>query len=311
MEWKLRPVGPNDYEAVTRIRNQVRPEPMSVDEMIDADRARASEPHYIRLVAELDGQVVAHGWAGSPDGLPEGMTGIGVQVDRAHRRQGVGEALRGALEEHARKAGFQAVETMVRGEDDASYEWALKRGYYLYRQRTEATLELATFDHASFAGAIERVTASGITLRGHDGMPPEQILRGIYEVDKATTFDVPGYGDANFPAYEKWVTEMEPFFSRTYFMMAMDGDRVVGLSTLEFAGGGDGALTGMTGVLREYRGRGLALAMKLRTIEEAQRRGLARMRTNNDPDNPPMLAVNRKLGYVFIPGPRRMRKSLV
>lgn len=310
MNWQLRPVGPDDYAAVTLIRNQVRPEPMSVTEMMEADRAKIGEPNYIRLVAELNGQVVAHGWAGANDGLPEGMVGIGVQVERNHRGRGIGEALRVALEEHARARGAQVVETMIRGEDDNSYAWSLKRGYYLYRQRTEATLDLASFDPTPFTGALERVTQTGITFVGHDGLLPDALLRGAYAVDKATTLDVPGYGDSAFPDYEKWVTEMEPYFNRTYFMLAMDGDRVIGLSTLEFAGQSDGAYTGMTGVLREYRGRGVAVAMKLQTIAEAKRRGLARMRTNNDPDNPPMLAVNRKLGYVFIPGPRRMRKNL-
>lgn len=310
MDLTIRPVGPDDYEAVTRIRNQVRPEPMSVEEMVDADRAREGQPEYIRLVAELDGKVVGHGWDGANDGLPEGMFGMGIQVDKAHRGQGIGEALRGALEEHARAHGAKSLEVMVRGEDDASYEWALKRGYYLYRQRTEATLDLASFDFAPFAGSIERVAESGITFLGQDGLMPEPLMRSAYEVDKATTADVPGYGDANFPTYERWIEDMRPYFTRTYWQLAMDGGRVVGISTLEFAGGSDGALTGMTGVLREYRGRGIALALKLLTIKEAQRRGLARMRTNNDPDNPPMLAVNRKLGYVFIPGPRRMRKNL-
>ncbi|HLO01594.1 MAG TPA: GNAT family N-acetyltransferase [Symbiobacteriaceae bacterium] len=310
MDWKLRPVGPDDYEAVTMIRNQIRPEPMTVAEMVDADRARFNEPAYIRLVAERDGKVVAHGWTGANDGLPEGMVGTGVQVDRAHRGQGAGEALLVALEEHARAGGAQALEAMIRGEDDASYEWALKRGYYLYRQRTEATLDLTTFDPSPFAGAIERATGTDVTFIGHDGLLPDPLLRGAYEVDKATTADVPGYGDSAFPTYEKWVSEMEPYFTRTYFVLAMDGERVVGLSTLERSGQGDGATTGMTGVLREYRGRGIALALKLQSIAEAQRLGLIRMRTNNDPDNPPMLAVNRKLGYVFIPGPRRMRKNL-
>jgi GNAT superfamily N-acetyltransferase len=311
MNWRLRPVGPNDYEAVTNIRNQVRPEPMTTAEMIEADRARMAEPNYIRLVAELDGRVIAHGWTGANEGLPEGMAGIGIQVDRAHRGQGVGESLLLALEEHTLAKGVQAVETMIRGEDDASYEWAVKRRYSLYRQRTEAILDVPAFDWRPFAGAVERAAGTGVTFLGHDWPLPEPLLRGAYEVDKVTTPDVPGYGDVAFPEYEKWAAEMAPFFARTYFMLAMDGERVVGLSTLEMSAQGDGANTGLTAVLREYRGRGIALALKLQTIAEAQRRGLVRMRTNNDPDNPPMLAINRKLGYVFIPGPRRMRKSLV
>jgi GNAT superfamily N-acetyltransferase len=167
------------------------------------------------------------------------------------------------------------------------------------------------FDEAPFAAVVERVAQSGITFLGFMGRPPEPYLRGFWAVDNATTHDVPGYGDATLPTYERWLADVEPYFPRSYVQFALDGDEVIGISTLEISADGTAANTGMTGVLREYRGRNIALALKLQTIAEAKRLGLKLMRTNNDPDNPPMLAVNRKLGYVFIPGPRRLRKALV
>lgn len=310
MEWKLRPVGPDDYEAIARIRNQIRPDPISAAELVEADRS--ADPTFTRRVVEAAGAVVASGWVGAAGWLPAGIWQIGVQVDRAHRGEGVGKALLQTLEELGRAGGANGLDATVRGEDDGSYEWALKRGYYLHRQRTEAFLELASFDFGPFAGAIERTTATGITFFGQEGRLPEPLLRGAYEVDNAITPDIPSEGvDVTFPTYERWLVDQEAIFGRSYWLLALDGDRVVGLTTLEWTAQSDFAYTGVTGVLREYRNRGIALALKLQSIAEAQRRGLARMRTNNDPDNPPMLAVNRKLGYVFVPGPRRMRKSLV
>lgn len=308
VEWRLRPVGPDDYTAIARIRNQIRPDPIAAAELVEADRN--ADPTFTRRVVEREGTVLATGWVGAADWLPAGTWQIGVQVDRAHRGEGVGEALLRTLEELARANGAKGLEAYLRGEDDASYEWALKRGYYLYRRRTEAVLELASFNFGPFAGAIERTAATGITFFGQEGRLPEPLLRGAYEVDKVTTPDVPGYGDAGFPTYERWLADLESIFGRSYWLVALDGDRVVGLTTLEWTAQSDSGQTGVTAVLREYRSKGIALALKLQAIAEAQRRGLARMRTNNDPDNPPMLAVNRKLGYVFIPGPRRMRKSL-
>lgn len=64
-----------------------------------------------------------------------------------------------------------------------------------------------------------------------------------------------------------------------------------------------------TGVRQEYRGRGLALALKLLSIETARRYEAAYMRTNNHSLNLPMLAVNRKLGYVDQPGVFFYRKE--
>jgi RimJ/RimL family protein N-acetyltransferase len=58
---------------------------------------------------------------------------------------------------------------------------------------------------------------------------------------------------------------------------------------------------GITGPRREYRGRGLARALKLRTIEYARAQGKREIRTWNDTLNAPMLAINVKLGFVRQP----------
>jgi RimJ/RimL family protein N-acetyltransferase len=49
----------------------------------------------------------------------------------------------------------------------------------------------------------------------------------------------------------------------------------------------------------DWRGRGIATALKALCLSEAKRRALGRMETENHDDNKAMLAVNRKLGFVF------------
>ena len=66
------------------------------------------------------------------------------------------------------------------------------------------------------------------------------------------------------------------------------------------------AYNAFTGVERDYRGRGLAQALKLLAVRFAQHYGAAYIRTNNDSQNAPMLAVNRKLGYRPEPGKYRL-----
>lgn len=61
--------------------------------------------------------------------------------------------------------------------------------------------------------------------------------------------------------------------------------------------------TGRRGrVRREFRGQHRATALKLLAIRMTRQHGMARMRTNNDSESGPMLAINRKLGYVPEPG---------
>ena len=57
----------------------------------------------------------------------------------------------------------------------------------------------------------------------------------------------------------------------------------------------------LTATRTEVRGRGIALAMKLRVIRFALERGYKTIRTDNDTRNAPMLAINDKLGFVRQP----------
>ena len=55
--------------------------------------------------------------------------------------------------------------------------------------------------------------------------------------------------------------------------------------------------------------RGIATALKLLTVQFAQKQGAYVIRTNNDATNAPMLAINRKLGYKPEPGHYALRCS--
>jgi mycothiol synthase len=74
----------------------------------------------------------------------------------------------------------------------------------------------------------------------------------------------------------------------------------VGLAFLQMRAGSI-ADNGYTGVDRLYRGRGIARALKLRTVEWAREHGVEAIVTGNDVDNKPMLGINIELGYRPLP----------
>jgi len=62
-----------------------------------------------------------------------------------------------------------------------------------------------------------------------------------------------------------------------------------------------------TGVLPEYRGRRIALSLKLLAVRTAQACGAPYLRTHNDSMNGPMLRINRDLiGFRAEPGYYKM-----
>jgi mycothiol synthase len=62
-------------------------------------------------------------------------------------------------------------------------------------------------------------------------------------------------------------------------------------------------------VTREARGQGLATAIKVRALRAVLELGFKTVRTDNDTQNTPMLAVNDKLGYQRQPAVLSMLKS--
>ena len=62
--------------------------------------------------------------------------------------------------------------------------------------------------------------------------------------------------------------------------------------------GEEGYSTDMTGVLRPYRGKGVAMLLKLRGIRHAQEHGKPKLWAVNDAVNAAMLGLNAKLGFV-------------
>jgi RimJ/RimL family protein N-acetyltransferase len=110
--------------------------------------------------------------------------------------------------------------------------------------------------------------------------------------------DVPADGALDDVSFEQWLEDYwrDPDVDLETSVAAVVDDRPVAFSWLRVAPGGR-AVSDMTGTLRDYRGRGLALLAKRATLVNAARRGVEFVSTQNDETNLPMLRVNEKLGY--------------
>lgn len=313
----IRNVEPPDYEMIAETVTRIKPEPATGEEILKQDRRLLDDPAWTfrRMVAVRpeDGQVVGYCFAERGSWEPEGRWVIHAAVHPDYRGKGAGQALLDAAEGFARERGATKLRAACSGEHDDAFAWAQRRGFTLTRQRTESVLDLKSFDMAKFAPEIDRVRASGLTLTLMDGAKlSEDLLHQVYDLDRTTSPDIPVWqADDVFPSWEQYRKEWGEYPDPFVIALALDGDKLVGMSTLYFGTlPGNSAGIGYTGVMREYRGRGIAMATKLLTMEEAIRRGVPSIRTNNDPDNPPMLAVNVRLGFKFIPGPRLMEKQI-
>src|SRR6058998_424967 len=100
--------------------------------------------------------------------------------------------------------------------------------------------------------------------------------------------------------YEQWLSfdMKDPGLLPEAYAIAKQGDRYVGLSTVRRRDKEPrGLYQALTGVRREYRGRGVAFAMKLKIIEYAKKNGYEKIKTENATTNAPMYGINMKLGF--------------
>lgn len=311
MEFTVRPFQtPADYETCVKFVNMISPEPYTPADWLAEDEAGPAGMHIYRLVAETpDGQVA--GFAECmrfPTDKP-GDYPVLALVDPKYRRQGLGAQLLALIEEHARAQGAITLSSTVKDDEPASIAWAERHGYAQYRHTFQSTLDLGAFDPAPFAEVIPGVLATGIRFTTLAERSDDAFVRAVADLMTKTHLDIPGNesSEQSYAAWESWYIKHKDA-RLDGIIVAIDGDRVAGVTALRQEGAEGNWYTNYTGVHRDYRGRQIALALKLRSIALAQAEGAETMRTNNDSQNGPMLAVNRRLGYRPEPGYLRYRK---
>lgn len=266
-----------------------------------------------KWVAEDEqGNVVGYAIAWRAPWTEPGMLIHTLVVDPAYRGKGIGSALFKVMQDWAMEMKASMLVDYMRESDEASLDFARHRGYVMERHNFQSVLDVDGFDRDELFDVVEKVKASGIDFVTLANEPGEASERKLHELYRVTTYDIPGYND-EFPWFEewkKWSIEMEGVRPE-WIHIAKDGDRYVGVATLQYTKETNAMYNEYTGVLKEYRGRQIGLALKLLGIRTAKEFGASYMRTDNDSLNVPMLKINRDiLGFRAEPGHYKMVKRL-
>ena len=249
---------------------------------------------------------------------PDGTLFGGVNVMRAHRRKGLGKALLETIEAEARGTKAPRILAGTSVAFEGSLDWALKRGYKEIGRRIESYVDVKAFDGGPFRDVVERVESSGIRLltvtellRGRDAVATETFWHDLWEAEAPMWEDVPWASPTPHWPYEKFhklVVESGKIIADAT-IVALDSGRIAAFTTTGKSGT-DRGNTWMTGTGRDYRGRGLATALKVKMLAAAKAAGLRAMLTTNDEPNKAMRGINAKLGYVMLPANVELEKTL-
>jgi GNAT superfamily N-acetyltransferase len=296
MSWTVREEDRSEHDlaAVVRVVNAVTPEnPTSLDELRWQD---ATYPG-TRFLAESGGEVVATATTGriymyGPD---YERYWIGLCVLEPYRRQGIGSALYRAVSGHARAAGKIGLQTLLEETHVDGIEFLTHRGFVEIDRAKIVRLELVGLARPE-VGQIAGIEFTTLAAR-------PDLVPGIHRVAERAFRDIPA---ADEPIVAGTLEEFRtrdverPGIPADAFQVALDASdgRVVGYASLQqVPSQADRAWHDMTAVDPDYRGRGIATALKRATIGWAIDAGLVALDTGNDELNAPMRAVNARLGY--------------
>jgi GNAT superfamily N-acetyltransferase len=237
-------------------------------------------------VAIVDGALAGRAEATLKWWSASGAAFASVNVSETYRGRGIGGSLWERVENHLEQLGPSRVTTMF-VENPAGVAFARARGFA--EERAE---ELSCVDPTTVAPAPADDACRVVPLR--DVAPDE-----VYEVDLATTPDVPATDMVDAMPYDEWLETIwrRPTITLDGSFGAIVDERLVAFTLLAANIERGRAFTEYTATLAEYRNRGIADRLKRASLSWAAAEGIRAAWTTNDETNAAMLAVNRRLGY--------------
>ncbi len=294
---------PSDREAIVALINAVELEPITVGMLHERGQRTPGSGRW-RVAEDEAARIVGISETAREPWMTADEAWLWVAVDPSASGRGVGAALFDDALAWTCARGATTLRSQVRDDRPDDLAIAERRGFRIDRHVRDATLALAAFDERPFADAIDAARVAGFRfLTMAEVGNSTGMQRQVYDLNRRTSGDIPGAA-APFAPFEDFKGYV--FGARWYRpegqILAFHVDRLIGFTDVGYVAHTNSAYNMMTGVDRAYRGRGIALALKLLAIRYARTTGAALIRTNNDSENAPVLALNRKLGYQPEPG---------
>ena len=282
----VREGGSEDFGSATGLLNRVWPYRVGSERGLrHAAAAAPPNAHRRYWAAEDAGELVGWATAGIEYQSSERPGFLQASVAPESRNAGLGTGPLERCEAHLAGLGVATALSLTTAEE-ASRSFATAHGF-----RHTNTTRISGVDPRT----IEPQNAPpGVDLCPLTVLDP----RKVYEVDAEAMLDVPSEVAMDDVSFEQWLEDYwhHPDTDLEASVAAVIDDKPVAFSHLRIAPSGR-AVTDMTGTLRDYRGRGLALLVKRATLVNAAGGGVELVSTENDETNAPMLRVNENLGY--------------
>jgi len=312
MAFGLRPFLEQDSQAILAIANAAIPYDLEGNQRwlrlrIQVDEQRFLRRHYV-VIGEEARQLVGYGALEQQGPDPQRLR-VYLLAHPGFLRRGVGNALYARLMEDLEKLNVTGLWMQEYHQDSELLGFMHERGFVQTRLTWDMRLSLAKANVSRLMPILEEVAARGIIIstlteeyRRNPGVLP--LLHALFNAARDESFR-----PLTFEAFRQELDQ--PGVIPQGFFIAREGERLIGLSALWRMGAEpDYAIQRWTGVLPIYRRQGIGAALRLCTIDTAQRLGFHMLVAYTDHSDPVMLALNEKLDFHRWFGYATLEKSL-
>ena len=271
----------------------------------------------IQVVAESEqGELLGFYWV-TRDRTEVHQVTFDLFVKPEQRGKGLGRRLyedmaRTLEETQAKRLRINIQETCTEG-----LAFARRRGFVERWHQIAMALDLVAFDDRPYNEIIARLKDEGFRFTSMQELGnTEEAQRKLYVLNDTTSTETPGtdgeHSWSSFEDFQKSVCRSD-WYKPDGQMVVIDANigEWVAMSAITRLEGNDYAYNLYTGVDREYRGRKLGQAVKVLALRYARDvLKVDKVRTHHNAKNAPMIAIDRKFGYVQTPGTFLMEKVL-
>ena len=296
----------SDYDRMVEISNANYPDyPVSVKEQRTRDERVEKSNLLHKRSTFLDSQtgvIVGFGTiAQVVDMLHPKKFMINLVVDPAYQGRGIGSTIYNTLSKQLADLGAIVIWTMNKEDLLRQTEFFEHRGFVGKNLAWESRLDLPTFDSSKFQHYVTRAAMEGVTFTTlAQEEKDEAFLHQLHQFVQLINEDMPREAPFTPLSYEQWraFSYDSPRIVPEGYWIARKDSQLAGISVvLRNEKDPRGLSQDDTGIRRQYRGMGIATALKVKLIEWAKDNGYDNIKTWNDSNNAPMLAVNTRLGF--------------
>lgn len=317
MNTQFRDLDPiNDFAPVARLFTVEMEDPTTENGLREDYEKHKDRILCLSVAASEQGEVQGFNWL-TRDRHDEQRAYLYVVVSSEHRHQGIGSRLYQEIEQASLNSGIRELRATFPDTMPESCTFVDKRGFSLISHSIGMRLELEGLDLQPYLELATDLEQQGFEFTSMEALGnTEADQRKLYQLNNVTSSQTMGsegeHAWSSFEDFRQSVCQSDWYKPAGQMVVIEQATgKWVAMSAITRFEGQEEAYNLFTGVDEAYRGRKLAQAVKARALLFARDvLGVKAVRTNHNALNEPMIAIDRKFGYVQTPGSLTMRKYL-